>query len=64
MRRLDENTVVLCRRGAGKSCCPVVTTTEQGITISDDYDGKVTLTKEEARMLAEHLNDEENLIHE
>ncbi len=58
MRRLDENTVVLC--GRGKSCCPVVETITDGYTISDDYEGKVKLTKEEAKMLVNHLLNELN----
>ena len=62
MRRTDPNTVALCSKGR---CCPVVTTLEnETIQITDDYDGKVTLTKEEAKMLVDHLSDDENFIHE
>lgn len=55
MRYLNENTVVLCRRGS--SCCPVV---EADINtgefrITDDYGGEVRLTNEEAQMLGEFL---------
>ena len=58
MRILDKDTVVLCRKGS--KCCPVVTTTESGYTITDDYDGKVQLTKDEAQMLVEHLKSKES----
>lgn len=54
MRYLDRNTVVLCRKG---SCCPVVTKTESGIEITDDYNGKVILTDDEVSMLVKHLSD-------
>lgn len=59
MRRIDNDTVVLCRRNNG--CCPTVISTETGYTITDDYDGKVELTLDEAKMLVEHLESENDL---
>lgn len=54
---LNENTVRLCRTG---SCCPIVEkVNENEFTISDDYNGKVRLTKDEVQMLKsaiEHLD--------
>jgi hypothetical protein len=48
---LNQNSVRLCRAG---SCCPIVEkVNENEFTISDDYDGKVRLTKDEAQMLKE-----------
>ncbi len=41
----------LCSGG----CCPIVEITEKEVTISDDYNGKVRLTKAEAKMLAEKI---------
>lgn len=54
---LNQNSVRLCRAG---SCCPIVEkVNENEFTISDDYNGKVRLTKDEVQMLKdalEHLN--------
>lgn len=50
MKKLES--FKLCTSG---SCCPIVEVTEDNITISDDYNGKVTLTKAEAKMLAEKI---------
>ena len=58
MRRVDKDTVVLFRRGTG--CCPVVTNTKDGYTITDDYNGKVQITADEAKMLIEHLQSQES----
>ena len=42
---------------AGKSCCPVLTQIEdQTFTITDDYEGKVVLTKEELKLLKGFLD--------
>ena len=41
----------LCGRGG--SCCPVINEEENAFTISDDYGGKIKLTKEEFLMLKE-----------
>jgi hypothetical protein len=42
---------------SGKSCCPVLTEVEDNkFTITDDYDGKVVLTKEELTLLKNFLN--------
>jgi hypothetical protein len=50
---VDKNTVRLCRAG---SCCPVVEKNdENSFTISDDYNGKVKMTKDELRMLKEAI---------
>jgi hypothetical protein len=43
---------------ANKSCCPVLTEIEDNkFTITDDYDGKVLLTKEELDLLKKFLNE-------
>jgi len=48
---LNQNSVRLCRAG---SCCPIVEkVNENEFTISDDYKGKVRLTKDEVQMLKE-----------
>lgn len=61
MRRLNENTVVLCKRN--KSCCPTVEfdNTSSTIKIKDDFGGQVSLTKEEAEMLKDLLDDPESV---
>ena len=42
---------------SGKSCCPVLTETEDNnFVITDDYDGKVLLTREELTLLKDFLN--------
>jgi hypothetical protein len=54
MRRLDQNTIMLCRKN---SCCPKVITEESGnIKITDDFGGEVKLTKDEVEMLKELLD--------
>ena len=55
----DQNskTIILCGRG---KCCPKITKQktpeEEYITISDDYDGIVKLTIEEAKDLKEAIS--------
>ncbi len=50
---LNQNSVRLCRAG---SCCPIVEkVNENEFTISDDYNGKVRLTKDEFQMLKDAL---------
>lgn len=55
---LNTNSVRLCREGS--RCCPIVEkVNENEFTISDDYNGKVRLTKDEVQMLKsaiEHLD--------
>lgn len=42
---------------SGKSCCPVLTELEDGMfTITDDFNGKVILTKEELSLLKTFLS--------
>lgn len=49
MEFLNKNTIKLCRAG---SCCPIVEKiNDNEFTISDDYNGKVRLTKDEVQML-------------
>jgi hypothetical protein len=45
-----DYTVKLCRNSR---CCPTMTIVEQGVVISDDYKGCVTLTHEEMIVLIE-----------
>lgn len=46
---------VMC---SGKSCCPVITEVENDtFVITDDYNGKVILTKDELNLLKTFLND-------
>lgn len=48
----QSNRIVLCRKGS--NCCPVVErVTEDEITISDDFGGKVKLTADQFKMLTE-----------
>jgi hypothetical protein len=43
---------------SGKSCCPILTEIEDNkFTITDDYNGKVLLTKEELTLLKNYLKD-------
>jgi hypothetical protein len=42
---------------SGKSCCPILTELEDGtFTITDDFNGKVLLTKEELTLLKTFLS--------
>lgn len=42
---------------ANKSCCPVLTELEDNtFTITDDYNGKVTLSKDELILLKQFLD--------
>lgn len=57
MIRLDENRIVLCKKG---SCCPIVTNdADGGIKITDDFGGAVKLDKDEVEMLKRVLDGEE-----
>lgn len=48
--------------GRTGSCCPVLTEIEDNkFTITDDYDGKVVLTKEELSLLKNFLDSQENV---
>lgn len=53
----NSTTIILCGRG---KCCPKITkhksTKEEHITISDDYNGIVKLTTEEAKELKEAIS--------
>lgn len=41
---------------SGRSCCPILTEVEDDkFTITDDYEGKVILTKEELTLLKKFL---------
>jgi hypothetical protein len=48
--------------GRAGSCCPVLTEVEDNkFTITDDYQGKVVLTKEELSLLKNFLATQENV---
>jgi hypothetical protein len=53
----NSQTIILCGRG---KCCPKITkektSKEEYITISDDYDGIVKLTIEEAKDLKKAIS--------
>lgn len=50
---LNNNSVRLCRAG---SCCPVVEKVgEDEYSITDDYQGKVKITKEQLSILKEAI---------
>ena len=48
---------------ANKTCCPVIEESEQQgqYQITDDYGGKVILTKEELALLKNFLKDQEEI---
>ena len=54
----DNKKIVLC---TSKNCCPVVEINNSEVFITDDYGGKVTLTKEE---LIKLINETKYLIGE
>jgi hypothetical protein len=48
--------------GRPGSCCPVLSEIEDNkFTITDDYEGKVVLTKEELSLLKKFLASQENV---
>jgi len=48
--------------GRTGSCCPVLTEIEDNkFTITDDYEGKVVLTKDELSLLKKFLASQENV---
>lgn len=51
MELINQNTVRMCRKGS--SCCPVVEKVEDNFELSDDFGGKVKLTKDQFVMLKE-----------
>lgn len=43
---------------SNKTCCPILTEIDDNsFTITDDYQGKVIITKEELKLLKNFLND-------
>tara|TARA_R110000824_G_scaffold327857_1_gene514705 strand:- start:371 stop:538 length:168 start_codon:yes stop_codon:yes gene_type:complete len=46
-------TIMLCR---GKGCCPEIHLSDKGMKIKDDKGRKISLNKEETKMLKEKLN--------
>ena len=56
----NQNTVRLCRKG---SCCPIVERVNSDeFTISDDFNGKVKITKDELSMLRDAIDHFEKKI--
>jgi hypothetical protein len=52
---INPNQIKLCRQG---SCCPIVDrVSEDEFTITDDFEGKVTLTKDHLIMLKEAIEE-------
>jgi hypothetical protein len=50
---LNNNTVRLCRQG---TCCPLVErVSPDEFTITDDFNGKVKMTRDEMSMLKESI---------
>lgn len=49
MEFINQNTVRMCRKGS--ACCPIVEKVEENFELSDDFGGKVKLTKEQFNML-------------
>lgn len=44
---------VLCGRRGHNACCPIIEKDEEGnVIITDDYNGKVKMTVEEASLIA------------
>lgn len=50
MNIIEPNRVRLCGK---KRCCPEIKKQDNNFIITDDYNGKVTLTEEEFLMLRE-----------
>ena len=49
--RYEGNKSILCKKGSNCGC-PTIHPTDEGYDITDDYGGKVRLTKEEFFMLS------------
>lgn len=58
MEFLNNNKIMLCRPG---SCCPIIEkVSDEEYNITDDYNGKVVITKDQLKMLKdaiEHFDD-------
>jgi hypothetical protein len=51
MKFIASNQILLCNK---KSCCPVLEkVSDDEYTLSDDYQGKVRLSRDELSMMAE-----------
>lgn len=57
-----SNKIKYTMCGRSGSCCPVLTEIEDNkFTITDDYEGKVVLTKDELSLLKKFLASQENV---
>lgn len=57
-----SNKIKYTMCGRTGSCCPVLTEIEDNkFTITDDYEGKVVLTKDELSLLKKFLASQENV---
>ena len=53
---MDKKKRIKYTMCSGKSCCPILTEVDDNkFTITDDYNGKVILTKEELHLLKDFL---------
>lgn len=53
---LNQNQVRLCRNTQKGGCCPIVEKiNEKEFTISDDFNGKVKISKDEMQMLKDAI---------
>ncbi len=59
MKMLAENKISLCK---ANSCCMAVEIIDNKIFLTDDYNGKVQITEDEASMLSEAIKTIKNNI--
>lgn len=49
---MEKKVILMCREN---SCCPELTISKKDIVITDDFEGKVTLTHEQFNVLKEKI---------
>ena len=54
MERLNDNSIVLC---CGSRRCPILSVDGDKVTITDDYDQKVEMQLDQAKLIAEALEE-------
>lgn len=56
MKKISENSILLC--GRPQACCPVLTLDKKNknIKIKDDFGGEIQITLNQARMIERALN--------
>jgi hypothetical protein len=60
--RFEENKIILCSCRRGSNCPTIHRKENGGVEITDDYNGKISLTEEELFMLTDAVEAYKNKL--